>query len=242
MIKRLFLGFFAVLTLSFGAQAAEVVATQQREIEIIDTPTADVVDHYGYFVSFRFGKDGGLQTKTAFGVFPRLNIGFGLDGERVIGTEDARLNKPTINVKFRIFDGVGYIPAFALGYDGQGYVFNKATDEYDQREKGFYLAATKEMFIPNLVISFGGNIMEFDEGNSGDAFAGFSYIYERTIGFMFEYDHLTNYDDRRLNFGLKYFVTPAFTVDALIRNIPEFAGAQSRETERVLRLNYTGSF
>src|SRR5690348_16454540 len=79
--------------------------------EVIDIPTAEVIDHYGYHVNFRFGKDGDLQSKTMFGVFPRLNIGFGLDGEHVLGTGNSRLNKPSINVKFRLFDGVGVIPA-----------------------------------------------------------------------------------------------------------------------------------
>src|SRR5882672_11706253 len=80
-------------------------ATPARLLDVIDVPTADVLDHYGYFVSFRFGQEGNLQTKTAFGVFPRLNLGFGLDGEHVIGTQDARMNKPTLNVKLRLFDG-----------------------------------------------------------------------------------------------------------------------------------------
>src|SRR5262245_44206893 len=96
---------------SVGAEDATI--WRYRSIEVIDTPTAEVTDHYGYFVSFRFGQDGNLQNKTIFGVFPRVNLGFGLDGERVIGTEDARLNKPTINLKFRFFDGKGIIPAFA---------------------------------------------------------------------------------------------------------------------------------
>src|SRR4051794_29708006 len=99
-------------------QADDTTAWRFRAIEAIDTPTAEVVDHYGYNVSFRFGKDGNLQNKNMFGVFPRLNMGFGLDGENIIGTGDSRINKPTINVKFRLFDGKGILPAFAMGYDG----------------------------------------------------------------------------------------------------------------------------
>lgn len=236
----LFLACLAVSAMALGAD--DGMNWRYRDVEVIDTPTADVVDHYGYNVSFRFAKEGSLQTKTLFGVFPRLNLGFGLDAERVIGTEDARMNKPTINVKFRLFDGKKALPALALGYDGQGYRWNKVTDEYDQREKGLYLVATKEVFVPALHLNLGVNCFDFDRGNSTRGFVGMSYVYERTIGVMLEWDHATEYDERRINFGAKYFVTPVFTVDIAGRNTPEFAGSESRETERIVRLSYTGSF
>lgn len=225
-----------------GTPASLWAAPRYRLTEVIDIPTADVVDHYGYFASFRFGKEGALQTKTAFGVFPRLNIGFGLDGEKVIGTEHARLNKPTINVKFRLFDGKKEIPALALGYDGQGYMFNRARDEYEQREKGLYLVASKEIFAPDLMIHIGGNIFDFDESNATRGFAGLSYVYAETLGLLFEWDHATEYDERRINFGARYYVTPLFAVDVIGRNVPESAASTERETERVVKLSYTGSF
>jgi len=215
---------------------------EQQLIEVIDIPTADVVDHYGYFVSFRFGSEGALQNKTSFGVFPRFNIGFGLDGERVLGTRDARMNKPTINIKFRLFHGKGVLPAIAMGFDDQGYVYNKTLNEYEQREKGFYLVSTSEIIYPGFLLHLGGNIFDFDDGDSTRGFFGISYIYERTVGFLFEWDHATDYDERRINFGLKYYVTPLFTVDAIGRNIPERPGSTARETERIVKLNYSGSF
>jgi hypothetical protein len=210
--------------------------------DVIDIPTADLVDHYGYNVNFRFGKEGNLQTKTAFGVFPRLNLGFGFDGEKVIGTESSRLNKPTINVKFQLFDGRKNLPALALGFDGQGYEWDKSKDEYEQREKGLFLVASKEAFFPGFNVHVGGNIFDFDHGNSTRGFAGLTYIYERLIGLMFEWDHATEYRERRINYGAKYFVTPAFTIDAAARNVRENPAFHKRETERIVRLNYTGSF
>lgn len=230
---------FTSLATAYGAP---VEAWKSRDIQVIDIPTAEVVDHYGYNVSFRFGSDGALQTKTAFGVFPRLNLGFGLDGERVLGTEDARLNQPTINMKFRLFDGRKNLPAIAIGYDGQGYVYNRTTDEYEQREKGAYLISSTEFIAPGLMLHLGVNVFDFKEGNSTRGFGGLSYVYEQIFGLMFEYDHATEYDERRINYGLKYFVTPVFTVDAIARNIPESPTSGSRETERIVKLNYTGSF
>jgi len=244
MKKRFYfitLALMGVLPLALSARE-KVVSVSSPLTEIIDTPTAEVVNNYGYTVNFRFGSEGALQTKTSFGLFPRLNLGFGLDGEQVLGTGDARLNKPTINVKFRIFDGKQLLPALALGYDGQGYVWNKQVDEYEQREKGFYLVAAEEFIFPDLWLNIGVNNYDFQEGDATRCFGGLSYIYAKTLGALFEYDHASEYDERRINFGLKYFVTPVFTVDALGRNIPDGLEGEKRITERIVRLNYTGSF
>lgn len=215
---------------------------QPRAIDVIDTPTADLVDHYGYNVNFRFGKAGDLQAKTAFGVFPRFNIGFGLDSENTIGVGKVEFNRPTINGKFRIFDGKQMLPALALGYDGQGYVYNDQIDKYEQREMGLYLVGTKEIFAPNLMFNLGGNIYDFHHGDSATAFTSLTYTYAQTLGFLLEYHYLTDYNKRRLNFGLRYYVTPVFTVDFCGRDIPKGVGTSSRETERIVRLGYTGSF
>ncbi len=242
-IIRYLLTIIAIFGFAFHSAHGEAgISLKNRDINVIDIPTAEVVDHYGYNVSFRFGSEGALQTKTSFGVFPRLNLGFGLDGERVLGTEDARLNKPTINIKFRLFDGKKNLPALALGYDGQGYVYNRTSDEYEQREKGLYLVSTSEIFAKDLLLHIGGNIFDFEEGDSVRGFAGLSYTYEQTVGLLFEYDHATEYNERRINFGLRYFVSPVFTVDGIGRNIPDGADGTARETERIVKLNYTGSF
>jgi hypothetical protein len=226
------------------ASAYDDVPVLSRNPEIVDVPTAEVVDHYGYRVSFRFGTAGAVQNKTAFGVFPRLNIGFGLDSEGLIGTGDARLNKPTINVKFRIFDGYSIIPAIALGWDGQGYVWNKQLDEYEQRERGLYAVGTSEFLVRNLQIHFGGNISDFnsDESNDPRAFAGVTYSIPPYATLMAEYDNIRRYDERRINYGLRWFLSPNFTVDLAGRNIPEHVGTKSRITERIVKLNYSGSF
>lgn len=223
-------------------QAESDIPLRSRDINVIDIPTAEVVDHYGYYVGFRFGSEGALQTKTSFGVFPRLNLGFGLDGERVLGTRDARMNRPTLNIKFRLFDGRMNLPALAMGYDGQGYVYNRNDGEYEQREKGFYLVSTAEILIPNFFLHVGGNMFDFDKGNTVRGFTGISYTYDQIVGVLFELDHITHYSERRVNFGLKYYVSPLFTVDAIGRNIPEGPGQKGRETERIVKLNYTGSF
>lgn len=241
MIKRILRTAVALLSIPTAVFADDQLV-RARDINVIDIPTAEVVDHYAYNVAFRFGREGNLQTKPSFGVLPRLNLGFGLDAEKVLGREDARMNKPTLNVKFRLFDGRRALPALAIGFDGQGFVWNKELDEYEQREKGLYLVASNEIGIPNLNLHVGVNHYDFDEGDTTRGFFGFNYTYEQLMGVLFEWDHASEWRERRINFGLKYYVSPVFMVDAIGRNIPKFPESRSRETERIIRLVYTGSF
>lgn len=234
------LAFVLPTTLLFADEPLAVSKAQMTDV--IDIPTAYAVDHYGYNVSFRFASEGAVQNKTTFGVLPRLNIGFGLDGEHIIGTGDARLNTPTINVKFQIVKPETKFPALALGFDGQGYHYDKDEDEYAQREKGLYLVGTGHIFVPELALHVGGDIFDFDEHNSVRAFSGLTYTYETMFSLLFEYDNIDMYKERRINYGAKLFITPVFTVDLLGRNVPKYVGSESRETERVVRLNYSGSF
>jgi hypothetical protein len=205
---------------------------------LIDTPTAEVVDHYGYNLSFRTYTGGGLLTKAGFGVFPRLNIGFGLDTEKFVGPDPVDLNAPTLNVKLRFFDGKRNLPALALGYDGQGYFFDKTTDHYLQREKGLYLVGTGEAFVPDLTVNAGLNIYDFKQ-DKVYSFAGLSYLYEDLLGLTFEADNLHGpARANRMNAGVRYFVTPALSVDVDARDL----WAASRKTERIILINYYGSF
>jgi hypothetical protein len=223
--------YFLFLGLATSARAQTLMT------DLIDVPTADVVDHYGAGISFRFYSDGGLLAKTAFGVFPRLNVGFGLDTEKFIGSRATDLNRPTLNVKWRIFDGQRSLPALALGYDGQGYFFNTSTDKYIQREKGLFLAASGEILVPDLTLHGGINIYDFTHDHLY-GFTGLNYLIQDRLGLTVEWDNVRTGRLSRLNAGGRFYVTPSFSVDVAGRDL----GAAGRPTERIVRLNYVGSF
>jgi hypothetical protein len=241
-LKRLFVVLIVAVAATVARAAEPVASSRSLYTDVVDIPTADIVDNYGYDVSFRFASDGAVQAKTLFGVLPRLNIGFGLDGEHVIGNDDMRVNKPTINVKFQIIKPESRLSTLALGFDGQGYRYNQATDEYEQREKGLYLVSTTRIFTPDLLFHLGGDIFDFDEHNSARAFTGLTYTYQSMFSLLFEYDNVDMYKERRIDYGVKLFITPVFTVDLLGRNVPVDMAHERRETERVVRLSYAGSF
>jgi hypothetical protein len=221
-----------ILILGAPLQAEEPV------VELIDIPTAEVVDHYGVASSFRFYTEGGVLTKAAFGVFPRLNIGFGLDAQRFIGNRSTDLNRPTLNVKLRAFDGSRNLPALALGFDGQGYFFNKTTDKYDQREKGLYVVGSGEVVVPGLSLHGGLNMFDFKDDRIY-GFTGVQYLFDELLGLVFEADNMFYRPrDIRLNVDNRYYVTPNFSLDLAGRDL--WAG--SRKTERILRITYSASF
>lgn len=205
---------------------------------LIDTPTAEVVDHYGYNLSFRLYTKGGVLTKTAFGVFPRLNIGFALDAENFIGSDTVDINPPTLNVRWRFFDGKRHLPALALGYDGQGYFYDESKDEYIHREKGLYLAASAEVLTPGMNLHGGGHIYDFSE-DKVFAFGGVSYLHEDFVGVTFEADNVGGRArHHRLNGSVRAFVTPSLSVDVGARDL----WAAGRKAERIVLINYFGSF
>jgi len=219
------------------ARAAQQEGGAPLMTDLIDIPTADAVDHYGYNVNFRFYSGGGLLSKTAFGVLPRLNVGFGLDAEQFIGSGNVRLNRPTLNTKFRFFDGKRELPALALGFDGQGNFYNRKTDKYIQREKGLYLAGSEEAFVPDLRVHGGLNIYDFSKDDVF-AFAGANYLYADLVGLMFEADNMMHRPrETRFNSGVRYYVTPTFSVDFGARDL-----WSARKPERIIRLSYFGSF
>ncbi|MBP9127208.1 MAG: hypothetical protein KBG07_00385 [Elusimicrobia bacterium] len=231
MLKKS-IGFIAILVGAMGwARAGAPV------VELIDVPTAEILDRYGFNTSFRFYSDGGMLAKTYFGVFPRLNVGFGLDAEGFVGDEAVGLNKPTLNVRFRFYDGQRNLPALALGYDGQGLFYNEETDKYNQREKGLYLVGSGEVFVPDLSLHAGANIYEFSNDHLY-GFMGLRYVYKDLLGLTGEWDNVRNGRDSRLNLGGSWWLTPSFALELAVRDL----WAAGREPERIVRLSYTGGF
>ena len=206
-------------------------------MELIDVPTAESLDRYGFDSSFRFYSGGGMLAKTHFGVFPRLNVGFALDADGFVGTDAVDLHKPTLNVRYRFFDGQRNLPALSLGYDGQGFFYNKSTDKYDQREKGLYLAGSGEIIVPDLSLHAGLNMYDFTNDHVY-GFMGLRYLYQDTVGFTGEWDNIRTGRESRLNAGLSWWITPSFSVEFAGRDL----GAPSRPAERIVRLVYAGGF
>ena len=249
-MKKLY-SVLAVLLLA----AAPALAAKDKEnaeslvlpdVEMIDIPTAGILDYYGFMLKTRFYSGGGVLGGLNFGVQERLNLGASMSVDKLIGSASGvKMRRPEIQVKFRFYDGGYYVPAMAVGYDGQGYYYSAADKKYLEKGRGLYLACSKEVGVPGLALHGGFNVPDFDN-NYLFGFLGLNYTLEDQVAFMLEYDSLFHADDpERLNAGTRIYITPYFQLDLGMREIgrsDKFANGFPRKAERIVQMRYNTSF
>jgi hypothetical protein len=214
--------------------------------DLIDTPTAHVLNRYSMELNFRLYYNGGVVSRISFGVFDRMNIGCSLDIDSLIGITTPEIRQPSLNLKFRLFDGTKNLPAFAVGYDGQGYRYDTSTSKYLHKEKGVYLAGSIEALTKNLEFNFGSNVnsIRSDNGNNTELhwFIGTTYTLQkneqRLLCFMAECDNI--FRGNRLNSGVRFFTGLNLNIDLSIIDIVSSENTES--AERLVKINYQGQF
>lgn len=216
------------------------------ETGLIDVPTAGILDYYGFLIKTRFYSEGGVLGSLNFGVLERLNLGASMTVDRLVGSDSpVRMVRPEIQVRYRFHDGDYYVPAMAVGFDGQGYFYRKALKKYMEKGRGMYVVGSKEYLLPGLMFHGGLNVPDFDDGYIF-GFLAANYTIGDKVAFMFEYDNLFHSDvPKRVNFGARFFVTPYFHIDAAMRDIgasEDFSDGSERNPERIVQMRYTTSF
>lgn len=214
------------------------------ETNILDIPTADVLDHYQASFSTRAYDHGTVMETIDFGVYPRINLGFSLAAHELIGSSDSvRVLNPDFQAKWKIYDGSLYLPAIAIGYDGRrygyGYDSNRRytrTKKYLDDRKGGYLTFSREIIVPGLNASIGGNFSDFDF----DRLYGFFGLFYRItdyINILAEWDNIRNVRDSRANVGMRFYLHPSLALDGAVRRI-----GRGDESERILQIRYVTNF
>ncbi len=211
----------------------------------IDTPTAAVLDYGGYSARSRFFAKGGILQYVDFGVFQSLNLGASLTIDGIVGNDrTVRLRAPNVQVKYRFYDGDRVIPAFAIGFDGQGYDYNNTDKRYNNRQRGFYIVGSQELGVPGLEIHPSMNISDFDTNSFFGAIPLTFNIRDR-VKLMAEWDNINDFHNSRFNAGARAYLTPQFHVDFAVRAIGQsgnFPNGDSRGPERIVQLRYSGNF
>jgi hypothetical protein len=224
---------------STKAETSKSIGENSPMIELVDIPTAEILDPMTYATTFRFYNDGGLTSRLIIGPLKRVNLGISFDAQRVIGSGDPHLIRPSVFFKLRFFDGNDYLPALAVGYDNQGELWQDSTKEFLHREKGLYLVGSHEILIPDLEIHAGVNDYDFDNNAKPFGFFGLSYKITPNFALLSEYDNINNLYNARFNMGGRYWVAPYFNIDFAARYIGH---GTSEGGERIIRLNYVGHF
>src|SRR5262249_31246308 len=149
-------------TASSGAGKGE----PSPQLEVVDIPTAEILDPMTYSTAFRFYSEGGLTGRLLVGPLKRVNLGISFDALRMVGAVDPHMVRPSVFFKLRAYDGNDYLPALALGYDNQGMLWQEDTKEFMHREKGLYMVGSHEIFIPNFDLHAGINVYDFDDNSA----------------------------------------------------------------------------
>jgi len=210
-------------------------------VDLVDTPTPEIVEQGGYNVNFRFysvqdqdgNSNGGLLAGLFFGVLEHMNLGVYLDTINIIGNEDIKLRRPRLFVKFRIFKGSLRLPAIGAGYDDQGYG-DYGDKKYEQREKGFFIVFCKESFFPGLEVSTGLNGYDFEKFRVRGFIGLFSKLGDSLVP-MLEFDNLGGGKENRINMGIRYFITENLNVEIDGKDIAD-------NFDRIFRIGYMSAF
>lgn len=211
---------------------------ESPQLEAVDIPTAYILDPQTFSTAFRFYNRGGITSRLAVAPFKYINLGIYFDTQRVIGSDDPHMITPRLFFKLHMYDGSDYIPALALGYDNQGYLYQEGSKQFLHREKGLYLVGSHEIFLPNFELHAGLNKYNFDN-NSIFGFFGATWKIAPAFALLAEYDNIRNGIDNRVNLGGRLWIAPFFNVDLAARNVGRGEG---RGGERIIRLNYVGNF
>lgn len=227
------------------APASSDSDVQAPDPDIIDAPTAAVLDDHAYSTRSRFYSAGGILEYLSFGVYPGVNLGASAAVDGFIGDEkNVRMRAPTAQVKWRFFEGDQALPSMAMGYDGQGYRYNSGDRRFNQRQRGFYLVGTKELGIPGFEFHPSFNISDFDS-NAIFGTLPITLNIRDKAELLLEWDNIANWSDSRFNAGMRFFLTPNFHVDFAVRAIGAggfYSDGAPKGPERIVQLKYSNSF
>ena len=90
--------------------------------------------------------------------------------------------------------------------------------------------------VQHLEAHAGANIAKFREGTIL-GFAGLSYQVEEHLSLLAEYDNIRVAAKNRFNAGIRIFPLPSLAIDFAFRRI-----GSAEDKERIVRINYVGSF
>ena len=146
--------------------------------------------------------------------------------------------------KFAEVRPVRAFTSFAVGFDGQGFRYNQNDRRFNQRQRGFYEVATKELGVPGLELHPSFNISDFDSNGIFGSLPLTINIRDKA-SILLEWDNINNWSDSRLNAGLRVYLTPSFNVDFAVRAMGAggfYGDGGPRGPERVVQLKYRNTF
>ena len=185
----------------------EFTFTQPRKL--VDAPTAGLLPRGSFDFDVKIYPKGGIITTLDIGITNRLMIALSFGGENVIGEGEANWNPDMeFAVKYRFLHESYALPAFVLGYDGQGYgAYDDSLKRYTYKSKGFYAVLSKNYLVAEVPVGLHGGInytLEKKDDKNADIFVGADVRFTQGWGIVLEYDLATNDDYSHSLYGQGY--------------------------------------
>lgn len=203
-------------------------------LELVDMPTAGILEKGSYVSSLRLYPAGGLLGGIQIGLSNRLLLGVSFGGENIIGEGKVNWNpEPGLQFIYRIVDENIVLPAITIGYNSQGFgPYNKTTKRYNIKSRGFYAVGSKNYaFLGDLSFHGGLNYsLERDDGDKDlNLFAGVMKSLNQDLNLIAEYDVAINDNDIRsigegkgyLNLGVRWLFANRLALQFQFKNILE---------------------
>jgi len=235
-------------------------AQDEDPIDLVDMPTAAILQHGEYDMSLRLYTAGGVLGGARVGLFNHVMFGFSYGGLMILGTGTPDWNpRVEFDFKWQILGESLSGPAIALGFDSQGFgYFDNTFERYQYKSPGFYAVLTKHwLWLGLLGLTGGVNYsLENDDDDDPNLFAGLEKSITKNFDFYLEYDAGLNDNQGDgvfgrgrgyLNLSVLWKVSRTLQIAFDLRDLLENSQASPQHSEitgvsREIRIIYTNYF
>ena len=252
-LSFIFLILLSFVNLSFAQGTAGDKAKYEYR-NLIDMPTAGIMDRGVVGVNTELLPFGTVIAKVETGIFDNISIGLSYGGSNIIGSGDPDWYPfpPGVNFRFRLMDETILTPSITLGFDtqGKGEYFNDQK-RFAIKAPGIFAAASKNFALLGYLSLHGTVNYSPLENKDGDNFVNFMFGAEKTLGSAFsvllEYNLALNdnstdiYGEGKgyLNFGVRWSIADGVTVGFDLRDLLENRKWNANSADRALMIEFT---
>jgi hypothetical protein len=249
----IFLILISFINLSFAQGTAGAKAKYEYR-NLIDMPTAGIMDRGTVGVNTELLPFGTVIAKVEAGIFDNISIGLSYGGSNIIGSGDPDWYPfpPGVNFRFRLMDETILTPSITLGFDtqGKGEYFNDQK-RFAIKAPGIFAAASKNFALLGYLSLHGTINYSPLENKDGDNFVNFMFGAEKTLGSAFsvlvEYNLALNdnstdiYGEGKgyLNLGIRWSIANGVTVGFDLRDLLENRKWNANSADRALMIEFT---
>ena len=251
------LGFIFLILLSFTkisfAQGTAGENAKYEYRQLIDMPTAGVIQKGSFGLNTELLPQGTLLVKLEAGILENLSFGISYGGSNIIGSGniDWYPFPPGVNLRFRLFDESLVIPAITIGFDTQGKgEYYKDVKRYKIKAPGIFAAACKNFNVLGYLSLHGEVNYSILEDDDGDNFVNLMVGAEKTIGSSFsviaEYNFAFNDNSTDefgegkgyLNMGIRWSIADGVTFGFDLRDLLGNSSFNANAADRGLVIEF----